>query len=340
MNAHDDDRLRTLFDDAVSDVEPRGGLDRIRDRTGSRTRRPWVWGAGGAVLATAATVAAVAMLASGPGTTDAGPGPAPATQPSEPSEPAQTSATEPPGGTPVTVSVYYAGETSRGTLLFKETHQVALDNPALAAARLAVVGAASDPDYRTLWPQGTNVTAVSFDGNGHGDQGTATVALSGDGLTAKPTGTGDGLLALQQLAYTVQDALGARAPLQFTVDGTHADTVLGQPVSQGVETQSADSVQSPVQIDTPADGATVDRTFTVSGRAAAFEANVQWELMQGDTVAEKRFTTAAECCTLSPFSFEVTAPGPGDYTLVVHDEDVSGGEGSGPVKDTKRITVR
>ena len=335
MKAHDDDGLRTLFDDAVSDVEPRGGLDRIRDRTASRSRRPWVWGAGGAVLATAATVAAVAMLASGPGTTEAGPGPAPATQPSEP---AQTSATEPPGGTPVTVSVYYAGETSRGPLLFKETHQVALDNPALAAARLAVEGPASDPDYRTLWPQGTNVTAVSFDGNG--DQGTATVALSGDGLTAKPSAGGQGSLVIQQLAYTVQDALGARVRLKFTVNGTHADTVLGQPVYQGVSTDSADSVQSPVQIDTPADGATVDRTFTVSGRAAAFEANVQWALMQGDTVAEKGFTTAAECCTLSPFSFEVTAPGPGAYTLVVHDEDVSGGEGSGPVKDTKRITVR
>ena len=56
MNAHDDDRLRSLFDDAVADVEPRGGLDTIQARTATRTRRPWVWGAGGAVLATAATV--------------------------------------------------------------------------------------------------------------------------------------------------------------------------------------------------------------------------------------------------------------------------------------------
>ena len=335
MNAHDDDRLHSLFDDAVSDVEPRGGLDRIQDRTAGRARRPWVWGAGGAVLATAATVAAVAMLTSGPGTTDAGPGPAPASQPTHPE---QTSATEPPGGTPVTVSVYYAGDTTRGVRLFKETHQVAMDNPALAAARLSVEGAASDPDYHSLWPQGTEVTAVSFDGTG--DQGTATVALSGKGLTAKPSGSSPGSLLLQQLVYTVQDALGARARVEFSVDGTHADTLLGQPVSQGVAAQAADDVQSPVQIDSPADGATVDRTFTVSGRAAAFEANVQWELMQGDTVAEKGFTTAAECCTLSPFTFEVTAPGPGDYTLVVHDEDASGGEGSGPVKDTKQVTVR
>jgi hypothetical protein len=335
MNAHDDDRLRTLFDDAVSDVEPRGGLDRIQARTANRSRRPWVWGAGGAVLATAATVAAVAMLTSGPGTTDAGPGPAPASQPSHPQP---TSATEPSGGTPVIVSVYYAGKTSRGTRLFKETHQVAMDEPALAAAQLAVEGAADDPDYHSLWPHGTRVTAVRLDGNG--EQGTATVALSGDGLTADPSGSGQGSLAVQQLAYTVQDALGAQVRLRFTVNGTPAGTVLGQPVQQGVQTDSPDSVQSPVQIDMPADGASVDRTFTVSGRAAAFEANVQWELVQGGSVVEKGFTTAAECCTLSPFSFKVTAPGTGDYTLVVHDEDVSGGEGSGPVKDTKQVVVR
>jgi hypothetical protein len=35
----------------------------------------------------------------------------------------------------------------------------------------------------------------------------------------------------------------------------------------------------------------------------------------------------------------VKAP-PGDYTLVVHDEDVSGGEGNPQSEDTKRVTVR
>jgi hypothetical protein len=50
------------------------------------------------------------------------------------------------------------------------------------------------------------------------------------------------------------------------------------------------------------------------------------------------FTTAQECCTLSPYSFDVTAP-PGDYTLVVHDTDESGGEGIGISQDTKDITV-
>ena len=57
-------------------------------------------------------------------------------------------------------------------------------------------------------------------------------------------------------------------------------------------------------------------------------------------MVKQGFTTAEECCTLSPYSFEVTAP-PGNYTLVVHDEDASGGaEGAGQVEDTKRVTVR
>ena len=64
-----------------------------------------------------------------------------------------------------------------------------------------------------------------------------------------------------------------------------------------------------------------------------------WELKQGDRVVRNGFTTATECCTLSPYTFTVTHP-PGDYTLVVHDTDESDGEGIGTSQDTKDITVR
>jgi hypothetical protein len=76
----------------------------------------------------------------------------------------------------------------------------------------------------------------------------------------------------------------------------------------------------------------------VTGQAATFEANVQWELKQGDTVVRRGFTTAEECCTLAPYSFSVDAPA-GTYTLVVHEEDASGGEGNPPSQDTKEIRV-
>ena len=62
--------------------------------------------------------------------------------------------------------------------------------------------------------------------------------------------------------------------------------------------------------------------------------------MQGDRVVKRGFTTAEKCCTMSPYSFKVDDVPPGDYTLVVHDEDASGGaEGAGVWKDTKDITV-
>ena len=106
--------------------------------------------------------------------------------------------------------------------------------------------------------------------------------------------------------------------------------------------QHADDAPDPdatLFISAPADGAVVSSPFTVTGKAAAFEGNVQWELKQGSTLVRRGFTTTKVCCTLSPYRFKVTAP-PGDYTLVVHDEDVSDGEGAPPSRDTKLLHVQ
>ena len=59
-----DARLAELLSDAVSDVEPRDSLDTIRDRTKvthMSARRPWIYAVGGAVVATAAVVLAIAF---------------------------------------------------------------------------------------------------------------------------------------------------------------------------------------------------------------------------------------------------------------------------------------
>ena len=134
-----DDQLRALLEDAVSDVEPRGSLDEIRSRTTTtHHRRPWAWGAGGAVLATAATIAAIAVLSGGPGTTDAEPGPAVATQPTGP----QTSATERPSQT---VTGYYVVQTKRGALLYPESYAVVGEAQVEQAVERAVTGQADDP---------------------------------------------------------------------------------------------------------------------------------------------------------------------------------------------------
>jgi hypothetical protein len=149
-------------------------------------------------------------------------------------------------------------------------------------------------------------------------------------------------LAVQQLVYTVHANLRSSRPVRFEVDGAPARSLLGVPAAGDVSATSADQTLAPVSIDSPADMTGRDlgvrSPVTVTGSASAFEATVQWELVRDGTVVRHGFATARECCTLSPYTFRVAAP-PGDYTLVVHDEDASGGEGTGQSSDSKRIHV-
>jgi hypothetical protein len=360
----DDERLRRLLDETVSDVEPREALGSIHARTKvtpMKRRRSWLLGAGAAVVATAATVAAVTVLGSdgttgGPGREVAGPaaspkagtseGASPSDQPTKDTTPTEKpSATESVAPTVEAVPVYYVGDTSRGPRLYREFHRVdTAGNPLEAAVREAVVTRPDDPDYRTDWPAGTAVD-TSFDGIGNGGQISIELYNESTDLRERPAGMSaeQADLAVEQLIYTAQAAAQVRAPVQFYLarqgsSENRTDTLLGVPVSEPLAQGSAEDVLAQVWVIEPAEDARVTSPFEVSGLAAAFEANVQWELKQGDRVVERGFTTAKECCTMAPYSFTVKAP-PGDYTLVVHDTDASGGEGFAPWEDTKRVTV-
>jgi hypothetical protein len=330
MNPNPDDDIRRALHDAVSDVRPYGSFDDIRARTEKvAPMKRWFL----PTIAVAAVMAAVvggAFWLVNDDERTAGPS----------GDGSQTSSTAPAGdGTQArAVPVYYVGATPHGVRLYREfQHQdVCPEVECLlkASAVAAVNGRPNDPDYRTLWPDGATVGAVSQDGD------TIVVDLA-TGVHDRPTGLSseEAGLAVQQLVYSAQAAVGkGRLPVQLLVDGKHSDTVLGVPASEPLAADSPDSVLAPVQVDNPTNGATVAQTFTVSGRAATFEANVVWELMQGDTVVDHGFTTAQECCTLAPYEFKVTAP-PGDYTLVVHDTDESG-QGRAVNQDTKEIIVK
>jgi len=353
----DDQRVRRLLDEAVSDVEPREALGSIHARTkvsSMQSKRSWLLGAGAAVVATAATVAAVTVLSDG--TTDEGPdrvGPA-ATGTAEPSEASVPSKSPSPSPTessaPATevVPVYYVGDTSRGPRLYREFHKTPGGDafePLRASLERAIAARGDgpdDPDYRSPWPSGTGLGQASFDGD------VVTISLEppdGGGestnLRDRPPGMSEdeAAIAIEQLIYTAQAALQEGRPgVQFLINGQRTDRLLGQPASEPLAQGDAMDVLAQVWIIAPAEGAEVTAPFGVSGLAAAFEANVQWELMKGDRVVERGFTMAEECCTMAPYSFDVTAP-PGQYTLVVHDSDPSGGEGFAPWEDTKKVTI-
>ena len=170
-----DPRLAELLSDAVSDIEPANRLDAIRNETkvtSMSSRRPWLYAVGGAVVATAAVITAIAAAGGTlPGQGDDDPAPAaqsdtateeptPTTDASEPT-PTETSA--PPSAS--VVPVYFAGDTPSGPRLYREfLRNTDGADPLVYAAATSVAGSSDDPDYGTLWPSGVSVTDVTSDG--------------------------------------------------------------------------------------------------------------------------------------------------------------------------------
>jgi hypothetical protein len=130
------------------------------------------------------------------------------------------------------------------------------------------------------------------------------------------------------------------APVRLTIDGEPAGELWGV-VSWDKPVRRADplDVRMLVQIDTPREAATVASPITVTGDAAAFEANVPWRVLddQGKVVRSGHATTS-EAMAFSPYSFTVKL-GPGTYTIRVAEDDPSGGEGGTPMSDTRTVTV-
>jgi hypothetical protein len=347
-----DERLRRLLDDAVSDVHPTPALSAIRNRTKvtpMNRHRSWLAAAAAAVAVSAATVTTVVLTGDDSGSPDRG-GPAStaddvtpdATQDTGTVTDGGSASPEPSPGEPerqLAVAVYYVGETPAGPRLFREFHGLTSPDAREAIAEAALVEAlddtADDPDYRSPWSAlDVTVGQVAMAG------GTVTVDLTGD-LHDRPAAVSEAEaeIAVQQLVHTVQAAYKRRVPVQLLLDGDRTDTVLGVPAAEPLTAGDPMEVQAPVWIIEPQEGAS-DSAFVVWGRGAFFEANVSWQLLDGERVVDEGFTTAKECCTLAEFSFGLEAPAPGDYTLRVYDADMSGGEGNGEAEDTKQLTFR
>jgi Immunoglobulin-like domain of bacterial spore germination/Sporulation and spore germination len=362
MNGQDHDpRLSHLLSDAVSDVEPQDALAEIRDRTKvtpMSARRPWLYAVGGAVVATAATVAAVAALGGTPQNTAQDPDPAAsqspteepspteASEPTEPTEPAQsttpTPSAPPAANDTATLPAYFVRDTPQGPRLTREFSVVAGDvEPQKDAVTIAVSGWALDPDYRTLWPDGSRALTVSASGD------VITVDLTGDDLSERPAGMSqeEAELAVQQVVYTAQAVVQqGRIPVQITINGAATDQVLGVRASEPFSNASENETLALVGISSLSEGENVGGTFVVSGIANSFEATVPWEIRKGDRVVAKGFATAEGWMDkLYPWTTQVNVSrlAPGSYTFAAMTDDPSGGaEGAGPTEDTKTIVVK
>ena len=229
--------LADLLHDAVDEIEPTNRIDAIRARTvGSPAHAAWPWfyAAGGVVLATAATVAAFAVLGDSP--------------------PHDHGAMTAPTGTQV-VPVYFPGRYGADDRLFREFDTVPAGDP-LQAALDRIQQPPTDPDYATPWAPGSfgKVTA---------DERSIDVELATNDLSDP--------LAVQQVVYTLQAAVGERLPVYFWLDGQRGNA--------GYEADP--DVLSPVLVSDPSNGLEVHQHLVARGAATA-PGTVRWELRRQD----------------------------------------------------------
>ncbi|GGD29760.1 hypothetical protein GCM10007231_31540 [Nocardioides daphniae] len=250
---------------------------------------------------------------------------------------------------PITVAVplYYAGDAGGQVRLFREFQQV--EGQALTeAARLVDGGEPLDPDYRTLWPGGA-VKRAAVTGN------LITVTLKGDAFTERPDGMpeAEARLAIQQMVMTLQGVEQSNAPVKFvrpqpeSTDGTESDplptTLFGVDVTEPVKRAKWINTMSMLNVTVPAQGSAVTGDeLVVEGVASSYEANVPWEIRQGDTVVLEGFATADGWMDrLYPWdiTINISQLEPGEYTFVARTSDPSEGEGRGPTEDSKDFVV-
>jgi hypothetical protein len=244
-----------------------------------------------------------------------------------------------PSATPETASaadttaraVYWLGaaDEPRGPRLYREFVQRPADADAVRDAVEAMLELEpADPDYTSLWAEGTEVRGVGRDGT------TAIVDLS---RAARENGGGAGFegASVQQLVHTVTAADPSVEAVQLHVEGEPTETLWGHAdLSQPVSRAPGWEVLGPVWIDVP-EGGSISGEF--GGTATVYEATVSWELRQGDRVVQDGFSTASEG---APGRGEWTAQAdvpPGDYELWAYESSAT--DGSVTWLDTKRVTV-
>ena len=324
--------LSNLLHEAVDDVEPTDRLTQIRSAVRRRhSHRLWVVSGGGAAIAAAATVAAVA-LANHPGTSA---GPDVATGPPSVSTPTTDASTGPVEGAGSAVAVYYLGGSTDAPKLYREFRTAAGVDSTNAAIELLMMSPV-DPDYRTLWPVGSLDRAYQ-----RGDR--IEVAIGDPSVRERPStmSRAQAEAAVQQVIYTVQAQAKDRLPVQFTYQGNPIDQVLGVPTSEPLANAPVLQTLSRVNLTTPAEGQEVTGTLQVEGVSNSNEANVAWliEDSTGTDVASGAITAEGWMGEkLFPFqdSLDVSSLDPGTYTFIVRTDDPSG---AGNVDQDSRTVI-
>jgi hypothetical protein len=364
MNDHPnepfDDLMRRALSEEADRIEPADGLPEIQARVRAQRRpvprRPWVITAGAAAVGTAAAIGAFTVLPDNAKTAGddevAGPPAVTTSATIAPSSiaPTPTAETLPPttvseepkvaSGTPesirsAAVPVYWLGEkvgtkTQPTVRLYRTWAKIVQGRPALEAVRIMTSKQPSDPDYYSPW-RGAEVNTVTR------SKGVVTVDFNR--LPQSRLDAAAAHVAAQQLVYTVQGALNdASVPVQITQQGRAGAMLFGQvETSRPLSRAEATDVQALVWIDNLTEGQTTRGQLTVTGTAAAFEAQVNWRATNLKTRATKAsYVSTKEGLKFSPFAIPLKLS-PGQWRIEAY--LISAEDGRITDTDSKTVVV-
>lgn len=343
-----DEQLRRLLRDSVSDIEPDDRIEELRASVRPAARvvrhfhaRPW-YAAAGIVAAVICLVAFITNVAGNnsaePSYLGSGGSGGPTQIATDPS--AHSTSTTPPLGR---LTVYYLGDGPQGDVLFTESVPAGLEP--LHTALSALTTSPRDPDYRTGWLVGS-VTSADM------RHGVVTVEL-GVMRATRPHGmsarTADEIV--QQAVFTFQAASGRPdAKVQFLRHHRPAPTVLGVPTGHPLAPVRTLDVLSRMTVASPAEGQKLTRgPFAVTGMSNGPEGTVVVRIVRGTqssgpTVLTTEGTASGTGAPDRLYPWRVTIDtsdlSPGTYTLVASNTDPSGGgEGLPPATDTRTIVL-
>lgn len=273
-------------------------------------------------------IVTIALLISGCGQSSDNTSPSPTSSASESSSPTPSESAVLTG-----VKIYFVSDTGTSLRLFDERHAVPginSDNTKDALTALLSGIKPIDPDYVNLWGADSRLNGLTIVGN------LATVDLHYASLNVGAEGE---MRAIEQILWTLKSNNEQIKQVEFLRDGAPMESFAGHVDATSVFIID-DGYQSLATVDLDIeDGQEIEKPLKVTGLACTFEANVPWELTQGNKVVDSGAVLAKEACpTRSSFAIELGDLAPGKYVLRVWESSMK--DGSLINEDTKTFIVQ
>lgn len=230
--------------------------------------------------------------------------------------------------------VFFVSDTPRGFKLFSEVRDFEAIPGGFATEVLSQLISGElqplDPDYSNLWDESNSLNQVIISG------ATATVDLS---LGQLNVGSESEIRAIEQIVWTLTSITPSVTTVRFLVDGEIVETFAGH-IDTSVDFKRVPDyeVLNPIQIESTLNGAEIENPVEISGKACTFEANVVWELFNGEDLVEQGFTTAdAACPQRSNWRVNLGNLERGEYVFVA--QEFSAEDGSLFAVDSKSFKI-